>query len=361
MKQKLNQLFLSLLKKENDRTPFGLFLYFLTFLSSLYSRIMVFRAHHKKRLPITLFKSKLLSVGNITLGGTGKTPMTAWLASYLDSHEKLCGIVLRGYGRKIKLPRPLILGIDHVDDNEVSYFGDEALLLRELAPHARIAVCANRLSAIKRLEEECNTEFILLDDGFQQVHLPKKMDIVCLDPQRPFGNGYVVPRGNLREPLSALKRATHFVFCKGQPRKRNMAKIQELAGDRPVFACDYIITGAYKIQDPLSVVDIDYLRGKNPLILSGIGNPESLKYSLDSLEITGVHAAYPDHFEFDQKALEEIRKRIEDKRHPFILTTEKDSVKLKGFDFKVPCYVIETELKPDRDFLKEIDKLLSMG
>ena len=186
------------------------------------------------------------------------------------------------------------------------------------------------------------------------------MDLVCLDPQRPFGNGYVFPRGNLREPLTAFKRATHFVFCKGQPRKRSLAKIQELAGERPVFTCEYMITGAYKIHDPLSVVDIGFLRGKNPLILSGIGNPESLKYSLDSLEITGVHAPYPDHFEFDQKALEEIRQRIEASRHPFVLTTEKDSVKLKNFDFHVPCYVIETQLKPDEAFLKEVDKLLCM-
>ncbi len=361
MKQKTHQFYLSLLNRNNDRTPFGLLLYFLTFLSGIYSRIMVLRARHKKRLPVTLFKSSLLSVGNITLGGTGKTPLTAWLAAYLDSRGKKCGIVLRGYGRKIKNPKPLILGIDHAQDSEVDFFGDEALLLRELAPLARIAVCANRVLAIQRLEEECGSEFIILDDGFQQVHLPKILDIVCLDPQRPFGNGYVFPRGNLREPLSAFKRATHFVFCKGTPRKRNLAKIQEIAGERPVFTCEYTITGAYNIQDPLSVVDIHYLRGKNPLILSGIGNPESLKYSLDSLEIYGVHAAYPDHFEFDQKALEQIRKRIEDSKHPFILTTEKDSVKLKGFDFKVPCYVIETELKPEEDFLKEVDKLLSMG
>ena len=139
-----------------------------------------------------------------------------------------------------------------------------------------------------------------------------------------------------------------------------MAKVRELAAEKPVYTCDYVITGAYKIQDPLSVVDIEFLRKKNPLIISGIGNPESLRYSLDSLEITGVHAAYPDHFEFDLKTLEQIRKRVEEKAHPFILTTEKDSVKLKDFDFNVPCYVIETELKPDPAFLKEVDKLLSM-
>ena len=157
MKQKLHSLFLSLLKKNNDWSPFGILLQGLTFLSLIYSRLMVLRARYKKKLPVTLFKSTLLSVGNITVGGTGKTPMTAWLAAYLDSHGKRCGIVLRGYGRKIRSSRPLILGIDHTDQTEVDYFGDEALLLRELAPNARIAVCANRLSAIQRLEQECGS------------------------------------------------------------------------------------------------------------------------------------------------------------------------------------------------------------
>ena len=360
MRELINKLFQYALENRDGYSLGGIFLFCLTLLSRVYKTFMIYRAKHAKKIPASAFNTRIISIGNITLGGTGKTPLTAWLANHIVFRGKKCGIVLRGYGRKMKTKNPLLLGVDH-HEKELDYFGDEALLLRELAPHASIVVCADRVSAINRLGEAGTFDYTILDDGFQQVHLPKFIDLVCLDPKKPFGNEAVVPRGNLREPLSAMERATHFVFPKGRPRKRFLNMVTDIAHEKPVFVCEYTVTGAYKMDDPLTFIDLKHLQNKNGLILTGIGNPESLKHSLDSLDITGVYKLFPDHFPFYPETLMEIDKEAIEKKYDFILVTEKDSVKLKTFSFSIPCYIIEGELIPEPGFVGEMDRILGVG
>jgi len=361
MRLKINKLYNYVLQRKNDFSFIGLFLYFLTALSIIYGKIVELNIKHIKRLNKKTFQAKLISLGNITVGGTGKTPLAGWLAAYLASKGEKVGIVLRGYARAKNSKNPLLLEQDYLqEEHKVKYFGDEALLLHELAPHASIVVCADRIKAIKRLNDECKCSIILLDDGFQQVQVSKYMDIVCLDPQRPLGNGYLLPRGNLREFPEALNRGTHFVFCKGHPRKRARSKVMAELEDESqvVYACDYRIIGAYDLRDPLKIIELDELKGKKVLILSAIGNPESFKNSLQALDIYGTARSFPDHFQFKQDNIDEINDFISKHKLEIIVTTEKDAMRMKDIIFDIPCYVLEGEITPPDEFIKEVDKLL---
>jgi len=360
MRVQLNKLYNSILCRKNDFSLIGLFLYCLTILSIIYGKIVESRIKHIKQLDIKHFTSKLISLGNITFGGTGKTPLAGWLAAYLASKGEKVGIVLRGYARAKTSQEPLLLEKDYLnEENRVKYFGDEALLLNELAPHASIMVCADRIKAIQRLNDECKCSIILLDDGFQQVQLPKCMDIVCLDPLRPLGNGYLLPRGNLREFPNALNRGTHFVFCKGYPRKRARSKVMAELEDESqvVYACDYRIIGAYDLRSSLTIIELSELKGQKVLILSAIGNPESFKNSLEALDIYGISRSFPDHFQLKQDDIKEINNFISIHKLEVIVTTEKDAMRMQDIEFDIPCYILEGEITPPDEFIKEVDKL----
>ena len=358
-KSKLNEVHSFLLTKENGFSFVGIILYFLTLLSFIYGKIVELKIYYTSALPKNRFQAKLISLGNITVGGTGKTPLAGWLAAYLASKDFNVGIILRGYAREKKCNEPLLLDKDFLEiEEKVKYFGDEALLLKELAPHASIMVCANRIKAIERLTKECNCSIIILDDAFQQTKLPKEMDIVCLDPQRPLGNGYLLPRGNLREFPKALNRGTHFVFCKGSPRKRARSKIiAELEDEsKMIYACDYRIIGAYDLEDSLKVIELNTIKNKKVLIFSAIGNPESFKNSLQALDISGVVQSFPDHFQFSQTDIDNINQVITKHKLEVIVTTEKDAMRMKNIKFNIPCYVLEGEITPPQEFIDEINK-----
>jgi tetraacyldisaccharide 4'-kinase len=336
----------------------------LTWLSLLYGKMVAYRNKKAVLKPKIVFHARLISIGNLTAGGTGKTPMVAWMAGYIQTKTTLpVGIVLRGYGRKINCKKPVLVNTDFSETGmELDYIGDEAKLLSDLCPHSRIMVCSDRAAAIARLEKEYHCEFIILDDAFQQLHLSKFMDIVCLDSQSPFGNGCLLPRGPLREPVSSLIRGTHFVFPKGKPRLRNENKIKDILGEekslKKMFYFSYEVAGAYVLNDPLHVVDVNQLKKERLGILSSIGSPESFSRTLESIGIQGPTQEFPDHFLYNEKTVSQIQDWVENERINGILTTEKDAVRLKGFLFPVPCYVIEMELFPPDEWIQEVKSLI---
>lgn len=348
-------------EKPNSFTPFGLFLYFLTGISFLYAKLMKYREQRPRKKKVFDPSVKIISVGNLTLGGTGKTPLVAWMGEYLNEKFGPVGIVLRGYGRKKKSEKPLILDHQNLFKNSLDSFGDEALFLSEILPDARIAVCANREKAVEVLYQEQGCKTIILDDAFQNLHLPKAMDIVCLDTRNPLGNGFVFPRGNLREPVSALKRGTHFVFLKGKPRSRVLRKIKLfLEGkEKNIYSFEYIFAGAFHLNDPLSLVSLEKMRKGKPLLLSSIGDPRSFQDTLLALDIDGDHEIYPDHFLFDEEEIRKIDLLVKEKGYSSIITTEKDAIRLKGKNLMSPCFVIEMQLKPSVKFMEELGRILS--
>ncbi len=310
-------------------------------------------------MPPNTFRARLISVGNLTVGGTGKTPVVAWIVNHLAAHGVSVGIALRGYGRRSKIKTPVVLPVDACGTETLDFVGDEAMLLSEMCPHAPVAVCADRKSAILRLQDELGCAVVVLDDAFQQLHLPKIMDIVCLDRIQPLGNEHVFPRGPLREPVEALARGTHFLFTKGKPRSRALAQVTEwIPKTQSIFFCEFEILGAYALNNLLQVVDLRRLKNEAVLLLSSIGNPESFVRSLSAVDIQGKHKIYPDHFLFTEAEISTLNRWIEKSKFSCILITEKDAVKLRRWSFCVPCYVIEMELFPPPEFIEELNRIV---
>ncbi|MBN2143252.1 MAG: tetraacyldisaccharide 4'-kinase [Candidatus Aureabacteria bacterium] len=331
----------------------------LTWLALLYEKIVKYRDIQASLKPKIVFRAQLISIGNLTVGGTGKTPLVAWMALYLQTKTSLpVGIVLRGYGRRKVLRTPVLVDADVTRPGlELDLIGDEARLLSELCPQARIMVCSDRIKAIERLEKDCGCEFIILDDAFQQRQFAKCMDILCLDSRRPFGNGYLLPRGPLREPISFLAKGTHFVFPKGKPRLRIENQVKAIVGQeksKQIYFFNYDILGAYLLNDPLHVVDINRLEKEKLGILSSIGNPESFSKTLEMVGIQGPHQDLPDHIPYDDRLFFKIQEWIQKEGVNGIITTEKDAVRLKGRIFNVPCYVIEMELFLPDEWIHEV-------
>ncbi|WP_245814838.1 tetraacyldisaccharide 4'-kinase [Cystobacter ferrugineus] len=266
---------------------------------------------------------RVISVGNLNVGGTGKTPAVLYLAELLVREGKRVGILTRGYGRGSKEPLSFT-GRERLPPVEEA--GDEPLLLARRCPEARLLVGADRRALARRARDEYGLEVVLLDDGFQHRRLARDEDVVVVDEAVGFGNGRMLPRGPLREPLAALKRATLvWVRASSQPRV-----------DWPPFTAPRVRT----LYQPTGWVDPEgvlhppgALRGMPVLALAGLARPGGFLRTLGALgvEVRGT-AFFADHHPFSARELEEVRARAV-KLGARVVTTEKDRVRL-SVDFE---------------------------
>lgn len=260
-----------------------------------------------KSVPITV-----LSVGNITLGGTGKTPFTMMLAKILAKDKKVA-VLIRGYGED-----------EHkmLKDNLKS-FGVEVFVGRNRFKSAKVAL----LRGIGT---------IVMDDGFQHVRLKRDMDIVLIDSINPFGNNKLFPRGVLREPMSGLKRADIIVLTKTDVGDKGIAldKIRKIAPGKDILEA---VHKPYGISDIKTGVkeDLDMLKGKNVALLSAICDPSYFKRTVASAGASvGAEFIYPDHYLYKAKDIEKVFSECAVKNIDTIVTTQKDAVKLR--DLNIP-------------------------
>jgi tetraacyldisaccharide 4'-kinase len=261
---------------------------------------------------------RVISVGNVNVGGTGKTPAVLHLAETLVQAGRKVGILTRGYGRRSKEPLTFT-GQEPLPSVEEA--GDEPLLLARRCPRARVLVGADRRALARRARDEFGLEVVLLDDGFQHRRLARDEDIVVVDEAVGFGNGQLLPRGPLREPLSALHRATLFWVRTAQP---PVPQLPPLPG--PQVRTRY---------QPTAWVDPDgtlhppeALSGVPVLALAGLARPGGFLRTLRQLgaDLRGS-ALFPDHHRF---TLDELRAvEASAARHGArVVTTEKDAVRL---------------------------------
>lgn len=266
---------------------------------------------------------RIISVGNLNVGGTGKTPAVLHLAGMLVKAGRKVGILTRGYGREGKAPLTFT-GAGPLPAVEEA--GDEPLLLARRCPEARVLVGADRRALARRAREEFGLEVVLLDDGFQHRKLARDEDVVVVDEAAGFGNGQLLPRGPLREPVSALSRATLFwIRTTANP----APSLPPLPGPQ--------VRTRYK---PMAWVDPEgrehppeALSGAPVLALAGLARPGSFLRTLEQLGVSlrGT-ALFPDHHPFTAGELREVKERAV--RHGArIVTTEKDAVRLPpGFE-----------------------------
>ena len=272
----------------------------------------------------------VISVGNITLGGTGKTPATVNIAGILLKHGRKPVVLSRGYGRSD--PSAVLVvsdGISMVLDSASG--GDEPVLIARRHPRVPVVVGADRYRTGTVAIERFHPDIAILDDGFQHIRLKRDLNIVLIDAVDPFGSGRLFPAGILREPLTALRRADIVLITRAD-RNENIVQLKETVGqhtDAPIFTARYV---------PRDIVDVatgetkplDFLAGKPLFAFAGIARPDSFYSLLKTLGavVTGT-AVYPDHHSYTKSDLAALVRQAGERNAALLATTEKDGVRLK--------------------------------
>ncbi len=288
----------------------------------------------------------VISVGNMTAGGTGKTPMVAMLVEELRRIGRRPGVLLRGY-------RPTAEGLS-----------DEAELLRRLCtppdddarPDAVIAVNPDRAAGAGEALA-AGADVLVMDDGFQHLRLRRDLDIVLMDATDPWGGGHVLPRGLLREPPRALRDAGAIVITRSDA--VSAATVDELAARLGALAPQASIHRA--VHRPTALIDAegrshdaDALAGRKVCAVCGIGNPDAFFEMLGRLHVRpAAQVALGDHADYDASTLETVRRRLVNCEAEVVLTTQKDHVKLAPGDLPRPVWqlAVEMEITEGRDEL----------
>ncbi|MDQ1640175.1 MAG: tetraacyldisaccharide 4-kinase [Pyrinomonadaceae bacterium] len=320
--------------------------------SALYSLATRLRlaAYRRHLLSVSKLDAVVISVGNITTGGTGKTPLVEWVCRVLADEGKRVCVLTRGYRRQNPNEQVVVSDGNKIIA-EVAAAGDEALLLaRNLVGIAAVVCNSNRSEAGRWAINNLQSEVFVLDDGFQHLQLARDLNIVTIDATNPWGGG-MLPSGHLREPLGGLGRADCVVLTRTEQTMELAAitaALQKIVGQTPVFRSRMVTTGLRRLGgetlDPVSSIQ------KPVAAFCGVGNPESFFNHLrrEGFELA-VERAFPDHYNYQQVDVDRMVADARGKGAGSILTTAKDAVKLSSFHFEVPCYVLEIKISIEDD------------
>lgn len=264
----------------------------------------------------------VVSVGGISVGGSGKTPAAAWLARELHRRGTKVALATRGYARAGREPVRVVSDGRHVRADVVAG-GDEPLLLAAHAPGVPVLVGADRSVAGLRAVALFGADIVVLDDGFQHHRLARDVEVVVLDGALGFGNRHVLPRGPLREPVGALRAADALVVVDGPLPPEDEARLARLAPQTPRFAARRHPTALRPLAGGAAESPA-LLHGRDVGLLAGIANPASLRHTIEGLGArVSVVRAFPDHHAYRVRDLEGLSREA-----PLWVTTEKDAVKI---------------------------------
>lgn len=300
----------------------------------------------------TTFSIPVIVVGNLSVGGTGKTPQIEYLIRLLKNQFKI-GVLSRGYKRETA--GFLTLNIDHT----AIEVGDEPLQFFKKFEDVIVAVDANRVEGIQKIVQQNTTEIILLDDAFQHRKVKGSFYILLTKFDDLFVNDYLLPTGNLRENRRGAKRADAIIVSKcPEDLSENQQEIIRNSIEKyskNIFFTSISYAKSLSGNEPILVKD---LRNYDVLLLTGIANPSSLLHFLDSNKIYYHHLNFPDHHQFSSKDIENIQLKFAVLKgiNKIILTTEKDYVRLNS-EFK-NCYFIEIETSFSGNQKGDFDNLI---
>jgi len=274
-----------------------------------------------KKLPV-----KVISVGNISLGGTGKTPAIVFFADHLIKSGKKVGIVSRGYGRKNRNIKVLI----NADNNsKVEDYGDEPIFLSSRLRNIPVAVGADKLNAALQLIKKNKVDVLLFDDGFQTRKIYRDLDIVLLNALNGIKDYRMVPFGILREPVKFIGRADFVIFTKDNLINPE-SKVSHLIGK---YINNNVFYSSYKLEKIFSESSKYNFNKDKVIAISGVGDPRSFELSLLKENVNILyHFKFRDHHNYDQTDINIIAKTLKTMNALSIVTTEKDYVKLKKLD-----------------------------
>ena len=329
MKEKVKTYYIDLVKGKRKGALEALFSFLLLLLSFIYGFFvkLILSCYE-----ISLFKSykpdcRVVSVGNISWGGTGKTPLVEALARFFKQEGKNPAILIRGYGK------------------------DEVDMLKSRFSDIPVLADRDRIKTAKEAYGCYRADTIILDDGFQHWRLGRDLDIVLIDSKTPFGNRRLIPRGILREPLSSLIRADVFILTNSNLAKENIELIKKELHKYNNRAPIYEAIHAPDFLGNLASgekVEPSTMKSKRIALLCGIANPDSFENTLNLLDVEiSLRFCFADHYQYNKEDLKRIQRQCLEKQIESIITTEKDAARL------IPL------LKPERERLKV--KILALG
>jgi len=280
---------------------------------------------HQAEVPV-------VSVGNLTLGGTGKTPLVKWIAHWFQEQGIRVVIVSRGYGSKAGAQN------------------DEALELEQTLPDVPHVQNPDRVVAVRQAIDRFDCQLVLLDDGFQHRRLARDLDIVLLDGLEPFGFEHVFPRGTLREPVAGLRRAALVCLSRAdrikEPERNQLRhQVQEVAPQAAWCELAHVPSGLLNASGETE--SLSQIAGKRVAAFCGIGSPASFRHTLDASGCEVVAwREFPDHHPFCQKDLASLNAWAEASQADLVLCTHKDLVKMPCQQLgRLPLWAVLVEMK----------------
>ncbi len=332
-----------------DVRPPGLYaVWFLVFCSVVYG-IISFLAMRLRARGAVSATVPVISVGNLVVGGTGKTPLVVYLARMLVSDGHRVVVVSRGYGRAGRTPVIVSRG----DRALVGWreAGDEPSLISMLARGAGVVVASRRSEGVRVAVEKLRAGVILLDDGMQHVQLARDLDIVAVDARSPLGNGHLLPAGPLREHPLGVMRAGLIVATRCD-RAGGAADVRRTVGSLapgiPIVETRMRLAELWDVstERPVRAADI---RGGTAFAVAGIADPDDFRETLRELgfHVVGLHA-FADHHEFTDDDIAGLDEELDEFGASVVLTTEKDAVRLRGWRPRVPLVAVGIDIEVTR-------------
>jgi tetraacyldisaccharide 4'-kinase len=326
----------------------------LSFLSLFYRSVVNLknRMYDRGIFKQTKLPCKVISIGNITVGGTGKTPTVIMLANSLKEKGYRPAVLSRGYGGKAKSTVNVVSDGSKILMGQIEA-GDEPILIAKAAEGIPVLTGPERIRTGRFAIENLKANVLILDDAFQHRRIFRDVDIVILNRELPFGNGFLLPRGPLREPTGALNRA-HFVIWRDSARDGRYPKYQEqgIGWFLPVLSVylrpkDIIRAGTGE------VYSLEFIKGKRVCAFAGIASPEAFSRTVESLGwAVTCFIDFPDHYHYTEADILYIQRRCIDSSSDVIITTEKDGIRLTDFpDFLKDVFLlrVEMEMLPSRE------------
>jgi len=308
--------------------------------------------------------TQVISIGNLTVGGTGKTPVVELFARTLRERGRKPAILSRGYKSKKmskaqkwtrrvggepipadEMPKVVSDGGDPLID--VKYAGDEPWMLAKNLPGVSVVVDKNRVKGGGFAVGELEADILILDDGLQYLDLAHSTDVVLVDQSAPFGTGQMLPRGTLREPAKNLIRADYIFItkCDGSSNEELIRKMRRHNKHADIIECTH---GPQHLENLFTgeQVPLDFLAKKYVAAISGIAVPESFEKILRKLGArVEFHRVFSDHHSFNQKEIDRFMNRCVERDIELIITTEKDAVRfMKPTELDVPIYFLRIEV-----------------
>jgi tetraacyldisaccharide 4'-kinase len=308
-------------------------------------------AYKKGLFHVAKLDVPVLSVGNLTTGGTGKTPVVEWICRVLAPGQRSVCVLTRGYGRLNPETRVIVSDGSSILATAAEA-GDEPLLLAQnLRGLSAVISDADRASAGKWAQEELRTDVFVLDDGFQHLQLARNLNLLVIDATDPWGGGRLLPFGRLRESRSGAARADCIVVTRAdyQPDLDSVKKeIRRFNRECPIFMSNMKISSITALR---SGFEGEIASPPQPVAaFCGVGNPQSF---FEQLHRAGLAPAFThtfsDHYWYDQTEIDSLCRKSRYSGAQSLITTAKDAVKLQTLDFDLPCYVLNIEIQIEEE------------